>query len=491
MSSYLPSPAEDAGDKDCNPCQSRKSVNVVAVSPHNQRKASGAKLIATTAAVSRDPLSMLSTLIRSALTSVLFIAGSTLLINAQSSSAPPGWTASTTGPIAIYKPDNLPSGKTFQLTIRPPQSLAGQPLVAWFTAQVQADLQQRGAQARIGNPQTNPDGFLLLLVPYQDHAGHNWAAIYSVATRPDGAQFCSMVSDLPPQEMKTYIRSGATIFGEAVKQARGEQSPSPLKDDSHSGGSAATDSTNGNSVRAAQPGAGLPESEIASIFHEGRGMTTATGYQYVESVDLLLSDGWEYSGLAGPPEDLNVEASKQAEPQKWHRWRQQGSAIYLQVNSNWSRLDGDLVRPLESGSALSKNLVHRKATTFVGMGGTVGTDRISFYPNGHFERSANVLSGSGAVQASGGFSGGASSLANRNGTTAASQGTYAGAGGSVNARTSRSAADGAGASTGTYRITGYTIELDCANGQVQRLLAFYPFPGKPQIFIANVTFSVD
>jgi hypothetical protein len=190
MSSCLPSLAEDAGDKDCHPVQ-------------------------------RDPLHMLSALILSALTSVLFIGGSTPLINAQSSSAPPGWTASTTGPVAIYKPDNLPSGKTFQLTIRPPQSLAGQPLVTWFTAQVQADLQQRGAQARIGNPQTNPDGSVLLLVPYQDHAGQSWTAVYAVATRPDGAQFCSMVSNLPPQEMKTYIRSGATIFGEAVRRRAG------------------------------------------------------------------------------------------------------------------------------------------------------------------------------------------------------------------------------------------------------------------------------
>ena len=292
--------------------------------------------------------------------------------------------------------------------------------------------------------------------------------------------------------MKTYIRSGPTIFGETVKQARGGQSPSPLKDNSHSGGSAATDSTNRNSVSAAPPRTGAPdESAIAGILHEGRGMTTPTGYQYVELVDLLLSDGWEYSGLTGPPEDLNIEASKHAEPQKWRRWRRENGAIYLQVNGSWSRLDGELVRPLESGSALKKNLVHRNATTFVGMGGTAGTDRISFYPDGHFERSANVLSGSGAVQASGGFSGGASSRTSRNGTTASAYGTSASAGGSVTARSSRSAAGDAGATTGTYRIAGYTLELDCANGQVQRLLAFYPFPSKPQIFIANVTFSVE
>ena len=439
------------------------------------------QLIAATAAVRPEQPHALSARLLFVLTSVLFLARTAPLIHAQSSSVPPGWTASTTGPIAIYKPDNLPSGKTFQLTIRPPQSLAGQPLMAWFTAQVQADLQQRGAQARIGNPQTNPDGFLLLLAPYQDHAGQNWTAVYAVATRPDGAQFCSMVSNLPPQEMKTYIRSGATIFGETVKQARGGQSPSPLKVNSHSGGSAATDSTNRNSVSAAPPRTGAPdESAIAGILHEGRGM-----------VDLLLSDGWEYSGLTGPPEDLNIEASKHAEPQKWRRWRRENGAIYLQVNGSWSRLDGELVRPLESGSALKKNLVHRNATTFVGMGGTAGTDRISFYPDGHFERSANVLSGSGAVQASGGFSGGASSRTSRNGTTASAYGTSASAGGSVTGRSSRSAAGDAGATTGTYRVAGYTLELDCANGQVQRLLAFYPFPSKPQIFIANVTFSVE
>jgi hypothetical protein len=148
------------------------------------------------------------------------------------------------------------------------------------------------------------------------------------------------------------------------------------------------------------------------------------------------------------------------------------------------------VRPLESSSALNKNLVHRSATTFVGMGETVGTDRINLYPNGHFERNANLLAGSGGVRASGGFSGGASSRTSGNGTTASAYGTYAGARGSVTARSSRSAAGGSDAATGTYRITGYTLELDCANGQVQRLLAFYPFPGKPQIFIGNVTFSV-
>jgi hypothetical protein len=30
-----------------------------------------------------------------------------------------------------------------------------------------------------------------------------------------------------------------------------------------------------------------------------------------------------------------------------------------------------------------------------------------------------------------------------------------------------------------------------ANGQTQRFLAFYLFPGKPQVFIGQVTFNVE
>jgi hypothetical protein len=66
--------------------------------------------------------------------------------------------------------------------------------------------------------------------------------------------------------MKTYIRSGATIFGETVKQARGGQSPSPLKDNSHSGGSAAMDSTSSNNVSAAPLGAGVPGNQKSQAY---------------------------------------------------------------------------------------------------------------------------------------------------------------------------------------------------------------------------------
>jgi hypothetical protein len=402
--------------------------------------------------------------------------------DAQTMAAHSGWRASTSGDNTIYQPEGLPAGKVFEMTIPQPRPAAGQSLNQWLTSWAQADLRQRSPNARTGTPQTTPEGLALMLVPYSDASGQSWTAVYAGTEVSGAVHFCSMISNLPAQEMRAYIHSGAALFGTAIKQARG---PGGATMPSPSGGAGSP------AVSAAQapPTSGVSGSKIAGLVHEGRGMTTPTGFQYVESIDLLLSDGSAYSGLSGPPESLDVARSKQSEPQKWHAWRQQNGSIYLQVNSSWTKLDGDVVRPLPSGSALNVRLVHRTAHTFVGMGGTTGTDRITFFPDGHFERSANVLAGSGAVQAAGGFSGGASSSTNRNGTRSSSFGTSSTGGSSVTATSASSSRAGAGSATGTYRITGYTLELDSANGQVQRLIAFYPFPGKSQVFLDNATFD--
>jgi hypothetical protein len=59
----------------------------------------------------------------------------------------------------------------------------------------------------------------------------------------------------------------------------------------------------------------------------------------------------------------------------------------------------------------------------------------------------------------------------------------------VTATSSSRPAAGDPSAIGTYRVSGYLLELDAANGQVQRLLAFYPFAGKPQVYIDGTTFD--
>ncbi len=142
------------------------------------------------------------------------------------------------------------------------------------------------------------------------------------------------------------------------------------------------------------------------ILHEGRGQTTATGYAYVESADLLLPDGWAYLGLTVPPEQLDEVASKQREPAKWHRWKQSGSDILIQNGSSqWTKLEADRVRPLPAGASLQINLIHRNSTRFGGMGSYNTSATITFSQNGRFARSSGVIAGTGAVQAGGGFGG--------------------------------------------------------------------------------------
>lgn len=42
---------------------------------------------------------------------------------------------------------------------------------------------------------------------------------------------------------------------------------------------------------------------------------------------LLLDDGWLYDRPgAPPPSDLDVKASRDLEPQYWHRWKSAGAA---------------------------------------------------------------------------------------------------------------------------------------------------------------------
>ena len=123
-----------------------------------------------------------------------------------------------------------------------------------------------------------------------------------------------------------------------------------------------------NAIRVAVPGTGVRDSEIEGIVYEGRGETTVTGYAYVETAHLLLKDGWAYSDLDVPPEDLNVDAARRLYPASWHKRRAQGKDIYLQDErtEQWSRSSATYIRPLEP--QLNLNLIHRNSVRFGGMG---------------------------------------------------------------------------------------------------------------------------
>jgi hypothetical protein len=126
------------------------------------------------------------------------------------------------------------------------------------------------------------------------------------------------------------------------------------------------------------------------------------------------------------------------------------------------------------------------------MGSYNTTNWITFKPDGTFERARGVLAGSGVVQGAGGFSGSVASTTSRSGTSSSSSGTYSGGGGTAGASSQQQSRGGNLDTYGRYKVSGYVLELDLANGQVQRLLAFHPFPDqRDSTYIDGTTYNLN
>jgi len=413
------------------------------------------------------------------------------------------------GDNAVYRPQNLPPSQIFTLTVEPFENLNHQQFDRWFESRTQADVVRRGTITGTQSTRTSQPGILLKTEFVKDSAGKPWVILYSGSAAANGTgQFAAMVTNLNDQsQLIDNVRIAATVLGQNLLSANaGSRAPSatppsiPGTADSHSSrgsGNASSVRTSppeqpSSSIRVAVPGTGVPESNIEAVVYEGHGQTTVTGYAYVETAHLLLKDGRAYSQLEVPPEDLDVDAARRLYPARWHKWRAQGKDIYLldQRTGQWSRLDATYIRPLEP--QLDLRLIHRNSVSFGGMGSYNTTNWITFKPDGTFERARGVLAGSGVVQGAGGFSGSAASIQDRNGATASSSGTYSNGGSTAGAYSRQQSRSGTLDTYGRYKVSGYTLELDLASGQIQRLLAFHPFSDKlrDSAYIDGTTYNL-
>jgi len=390
----------------------------------------------------------------------------------------PGWTSRQEGEKQVLSPSNIPSGG-FVMTVEPAEAFKGSDFEQWFQNRVGADVARRGGARSRAQIMRNGDRMLYLAVSYREST-----VLYCAVRREEGTvQFSEVQTSLTAARAQHYMTESGLMLAQLVtgNGPRAEKKASTIA-------SSAPDER-GEQERAESPaaaGPGVPPEAVEAILHEGAGTTTVWGYAYVETIHLLLKDGWEYAGLDKAPSDLNVNASRQESP-KWHHWRKAGNAYLIQENGTWRTLTADVVRPLEPGSGLNAKVQYSRAYTAGGMGGSVFTRSFSFSPNGRFERSNSALHGTGAVQAAQGVSGGAAISANRQGRSAAggfSSGT------AVTEPFSSKSNLGAGDMAGTYRILGYTLELHCDSGKVEHLLAFYPDPReKSSIYLGDATFS--
>ena len=76
------------------------------------------------------------------------------------------------------------------------------------------------------------------------------------------------------------------------------------------------------------PGKGIPMAQIAGVFHHYDVQTTAfSGMTVQDESYLLLKDGTVHDGLPVSPDEMDAALSRRREPEKWGRWRRDGTKI--------------------------------------------------------------------------------------------------------------------------------------------------------------------
>jgi hypothetical protein len=402
-----------------------------------------------------------------------------LMVSAQSA-IPSGWTARQEPGKTIVTPTATADGAV-AITIYAQEALHGASLAMWLRTRVAEDIQSRGTPVTQGNISQTNNAFMVLNT-YNDSRGQKYLILYTAIQKPDGKAQLAMVRSPADATAQSNLRQAGTIIGNLTRDTES------LSSQQSSDASAAP-----SAVPSTQPplegSRGINSAKIAAILHEGRGTSTPMGFRYIESVDLLLTDGTMYDMLKVPPEEFDVELSRKNETQHWHHWHKQGEAYYRQDprTGQWTKIDGDLVRPLEQGSTLSRALINRNYNSVGISAGSSLSARLTLYPDGRYDRSSTV------VHSGGNLSQGTSSAAStqdKYGTRSST--SSVGAGRNVVVNSHSQSTDGAGM-TGTYRVSGYTLELRSADGRVQHLLAFYPFPNanppNHSIYIDGASYS--
>ncbi|MCW5620251.1 MAG: hypothetical protein KIS79_03995 [Burkholderiales bacterium] len=233
---------------------------------------------------------------------------------------------------------------------------------------------------------------------------------------------------------------------------------------------------------------GLDPAQIHGLLYHGYGEIGVNGYEYREVTLLLLKDGSYYRGTEPAPEQLDVAKSRRAQPQRWGRWRAKGSGYQILpdgASGQWRDQAGRLIPAWKSGQRLAATYKHQAFHGNAASGGTFNATSYRFLPDGRFEILRYVQSGSGSVASA--TSGVASSSAGHSDGT----GTQASAGGvgpGVAVNTSSRKDDGA-SYRGSYRLSGYSLELRFDDGRKQTLLSAPWAVDLEDIYISGRTFT--
>jgi hypothetical protein len=240
------------------------------------------------------------------------------------------------------------------------------------------------------------------------------------------------------------------------------------------------------------PGRGLPDKDLTAVVIHGES-NYSNGTRWDEDVRFLLRDGTVYHRTEMPPDQVNVAASRQLEPQRWGRWRASGKAYDMQPQDAdgrpgaWQAQKHRAVQPWPKDMRLEGSFSRGQFNGSLALGGTSFKRAIRFTRDGRFERSYSSLSSSGAMAAT--LNNAVISASSR-GDGKGSSSTGGGTVGSAGAFGSRQQDDGAGR-RGRYQLSGFVLTLDYDDGHQERLLSFPVYDDHKTIYVGSGSLSLD
>jgi hypothetical protein len=238
----------------------------------------------------------------------------------------------------------------------------------------------------------------------------------------------------------------------------------------------------------AAAGQGLRPQAIYGLLHNAY-----MSAEFVEEVLLLLKDGTYYRGEKVAPEQLNVASSRKLEPQLWGKWRSMAGRFEILASDDhgrprgqWQKQGGTLAPAWRPDERIAGTFTSKSFSGSLATGGVYRSTTYIFNADGSFEIIGYAQGGSGSMAAMNGFSASSSSLSTKEGTRSSAGGGNAG----VFASSSSRRDDGA-SNRGRYRLDGYTMFLEFANGRREQRLCAPWSADRKRIYMLGQTFTRD
>lgn len=218
-------------------------------------------------------------------------------------------------------------------------------------------------------------------------------------------------------------------------------------------------------------GQGVQESQIAgvylhSVMHQTMGLSFQLGVSSTLNLYLLLNDGTIHDGLPVAPDEMDIATSRRREPERWGRWRRAAGGIEVSWNASpndWKPLEGERMQKPRDGEELRGRFSGGESSA-AGDASSFSLYGVTFGPGRSFATDSRGGSGTGSFTATMGGTSVQTTRDDEGSVTTASTPDVGVSSARRNAGPSRS---------GTYRISGWTLEARYSDGRVVRQPFFF------------------